>query len=84
MNFASHAQNGTKSKPGVATYPSRAFYYSLRSLDLLARDFTIPPFPTPPHTHTHTHGDRVGEDPRNEVETESGQVGIAKNIFASN
>ena len=45
-----------------------------------------PHFPTPPHTHTHTHthGDRVGEDPRNEVETESGQVGIAKNIFASN
>ena len=41
-----------------------------------------PHFPTPPHTHA--HGDRVGEDPGNEVETESGQVGIAKNIFASN
>ena len=41
---------------------------------------TSPPLHT--HTHTHTHEDRVGEDPRNEVETESGQVG--KNIFASN
>ena len=29
-----------------------------------------PHFPTPPHTHT--QGDRVGEDPENEVETESG------------
>ena len=42
------------------------------------------PTSPPLHTHTHTHGDRVGEDPRNEVETESDQVGIAKNIFASN
>ena len=40
--------------------------------------------PTSPPLHTHTHGDRVGEDPGNEVETESGQVGIEKNIFAPN
>ena len=40
--------------------------------------------PTSPPLHTHTHGDPVGEDPGNEVEIESGQVGIAKNIFASN